>query len=85
MTFDRQLLAGRYRQGDALEWPTDGLRPDVGGVILELKFTDRFPDWMREMVQAFNLQRTSVPKYIHCVNEIGIQPGQAFRAVERTP
>lgn len=85
VTFDRQLFANLYQQGRPLQWLIDGDRPEMGGVILELKFTDRFPDWMREMVQAFDLQRTSVPKYIHCIDKIGIQPGQAFRAVERTP
>jgi hypothetical protein len=31
--------------------------------ILELKFTDRFPNWFKEMVQHFNLTRVGVPKY----------------------
>jgi hypothetical protein len=75
VTFDRQLLGSPYEQGSPLQLPTQGAWPDVGGVILELKFTDRFPPWMREVVQAFNLQRTSVPKYIYCINALGIRPG----------
>jgi len=32
-------------------------------VILELKFTDRFPNWFNELVQRFNLMRSSAQKY----------------------
>ncbi len=74
VTFDRQLLGSPYEQGADLALPTQGSWPDVGGVILELKFTDRFPSWMHELAQAFNLQRISVPKYIHCINALGIRP-----------
>ena len=78
VTFDRQLLGGTYEHGANLAAPTDGARPEIGNrgkVILELKFTDRFPRWMREMAHAFDLQRTSVPKYVLCVNAMGIEPG----------
>lgn len=32
-------------------------------VILELKFTGRFPDWFKEMVRIFNLRQGSASKY----------------------
>lgn len=38
-------------------------------VILELKFTDRFPGWMRDMVLAFNLRQRSAGKYVDGVQE----------------
>ena len=76
VTFDRQLYGTPHEQGNEISMPTDGVRPDVGGVILELKFTDRFPEWMREMAQAFDLQRTSCPKYNHCIKALGMHlPG----------
>lgn len=80
VTLDHQLMGATYRQGDGLRSPVDGVAANVGGVILELKFTDRFPQWMHGMVQAFNLQRTSVPKYVHCINSLGIQPEQRLDA-----
>jgi len=79
VTFDRQLLSGTYEDGAELVLPTRGARPKIGNsdkVILELKFTDRFPEWMRELVHVFDLQRTSVPKYVLCINAMGIKPGQ---------
>jgi hypothetical protein len=83
VTFDRQLLGSPYEQGTALSLPTGGARPEVGNgdkVILEMKFTDRFPEWMRELVHTFNLRRTSVPKYVHCVDAVGIQPAHSSSA-----
>ena len=76
VTFDRQLIGSPYEPGSGLSTPTQGISPPVGGTILELKFTDRFPGWMREMAQAFNLQRTSAAKYVMCVEAMGIRPGR---------
>lgn len=80
VTFDRQLFGTPYERGTPLHYPATGAYPSVGGVILELKFTDRFPAWMHDLVQIFNLQRTSVPKYIHCINTLGIKPGMDLAA-----
>lgn len=33
-------------------------------VVLELKFTDRFPSWLRELVRAFGLVRSGGAKYV---------------------
>jgi hypothetical protein len=67
VTFDRRIRAGKF-QGElnALnvhEWPM----LNVPGVVLELKFTDRFPNWMHELTQLFELRRGSMPKYVECV------------------
>lgn len=39
-------------------------------VVLELKFTDRFPDWMQEMVERFNLIACSAAKYVDGIDEM---------------
>lgn len=71
MTFDRDLLSTRYDAGNLVCGDFDhAIRPDLGAVVLELKFTDRFPTWMRDMVRVFNLQRCSVPKYVHCLQAL---------------
>jgi len=73
VTFDRQLLGSPYEQGAELLLPKHGARPKIGNgakVILELKFTDRFPEWMHELAQLLGLQRTSVPKYILCIDAL---------------
>jgi hypothetical protein len=67
VTFDRFLRSGRFNGklsvADIDTWPM----PHVGGVVLELKFTDRFPEWMHDLVQLFNLTRGSCPKYVKCI------------------
>jgi hypothetical protein len=67
ITFDREAAAAHY---------TTTLRPDhwsdakVEHVILELKFDDRFPLWMRELVQCCDLHRTRMGKYVHCMDQL---------------
>jgi hypothetical protein len=70
VTFDRALEAAPYdpdltfRLQRTADWITPIMR--YPGVVLELKFTDRFPNWMRQMVQTYNLFRTSMAKYVTC-------------------
>jgi hypothetical protein len=70
VTFDRNIRAGRFTGELSLanreQWP---LAP-IDGVVLELKFTDRFPNWMHALAQTFRLQRISVPKYVECMNVV---------------
>jgi len=35
----------------------------VAGAIIEIKFTDRFPSWVSDLVRTFELRRRPVPKY----------------------
>jgi hypothetical protein len=42
----------------------------LSGVILEFKFTNRFPMWLQEMVRFFNIKQQSVPKYIMAVDNM---------------
>ncbi len=70
VTFDRSLEGGPYVPGTDLAIPKDTARPKLEGVVLELKFTDRFPNWMELLAEDFNLQRTSVPKYVQCVDAL---------------
>lgn len=67
LTFDRRLLGYRYDGTGRLVRAGTPVEPRVGGVILELKFTDRFPVWMRHMVRSFSLVRRSMAKYVVCV------------------
>jgi hypothetical protein len=73
MTFDRQLEGAPFDPAvdDITTTRTDKwVKPPVRGVVLELKFTDRFPHWMRDMTQLFGLQRCSFAKYVKCVHEM---------------
>jgi hypothetical protein len=47
-------------------------------VVLELKFTNRFPEWFRELVRVFNLRQCGAAKYVDGValqGEYRLRPG----------
>lgn len=46
-------------------------------VILELKFTGRFPRWMRNLVGEFELTRCSFSKYVAGIRALGLDHGMA--------
>lgn len=64
ITFDRSVKAYKtntFRTSSDLSRTI----PVFGNhVILELKFTNRFPEWLQELVQKFNLRRESAAKYV---------------------
>lgn len=64
ITFDRELC---HRMTDRPEVSPNGAgwtHTGLNDVILEIKFTERFPMWLNRMSQHFGLRRTSVPKYV---------------------
>jgi hypothetical protein len=67
VTFDRELRGGIFHGSLSVADLESWAEPEVGGVVLELKFTDRFPQWMHTLAEMFNLERTSMPKYVKCV------------------
>jgi hypothetical protein len=76
VTFDRQIRGSRYDGSGKLEVPQRGWRPYLppylapfphDGVILELKYDNRPPKWMLDLVRIFNLQQTPVCKYCACI------------------
>jgi VTC domain len=57
-----------------------GSRPFGKLVIVELKFTNRFPDWFRDLVRTFNLVQCGAAKYVQ-----GVTGLREFRHVLRGP
>ena len=50
-------------------------------IVLELKFTNRFPDWFRELVQVFGLRQCGAAKYVDGVALLGeyrLDPKRAY-------
>ena len=64
LTFDRDLHGGKFDGTFKVkkEVKCPPLLPGTT-LVLELKFTDRFPFWFREMVRTFNLERRAMAKY----------------------
>jgi hypothetical protein len=71
VTFDRRITAAPYSPQPILAVPTATMPVGIPGVVLEMKFTDRFPNWMRQMVNALDLVRSPSAKYVAGVRAIG--------------
>jgi hypothetical protein len=63
VTMDRNIRIEPYFIADAPVKMTNPARIFTDVVILELKFTTRFPAWFRDLVCAFNLMQFSASKY----------------------
>jgi VTC domain-containing protein len=50
-------------------------------VILELKFTNRFPDWFRELVRVFGVMQCGAAKYCESVQGVGFEKLRATHPV----
>lgn len=71
VTFDRELYyniteASEVRL-DGTGWQRNALT--VGKVILEVKFTERYPAWLARMVEHFDLRQRSISKYATSVEQ----------------
>jgi hypothetical protein len=67
VTFDRELS---FKMSNTPEVALDGpgwQRMPINDVILEIKFTSRFPAWLTRMAKCLELQQRSFSKYANCV------------------
>ncbi|HSU54666.1 MAG TPA: polyphosphate polymerase domain-containing protein [Candidatus Dormibacteraeota bacterium] len=71
VTFDREIrIEPCFLPGAVIEMKRP-IRVFPEFVVLELKFTERFPNWMRDMVRTFNLMQFSSAKYAEGVTLLG--------------
>jgi hypothetical protein len=68
VTFDTKLAFNPTTEGNLSLNGPGWERALQGRAILEVKFTERFPSWIQGIVDTFDLQRISVPKYGISVN-----------------
>lgn len=70
LTMDRNL-ACRHMDGPTFAFDDFGwIDLPSEWVVLEIKFTNTFPKWVCEMVQALGLVRTSAAKYVRSVDAL---------------
>jgi hypothetical protein len=73
VTIDRAVRGEPRREADFSTHMSAPISPFGNRLILELKFTDRFPDWFADLVRHFNLLQVGVPKYCGSVAVAGEQ------------
>lgn len=71
VTMDRDVRVAPETTGMLRTTIRDYVKPFDGFVILELKFTGRFPNWFRNLVETLGLRRGSAAKYADGVTLIG--------------
>jgi hypothetical protein len=73
VTIDRAVRIGTEFGGELGTEIIDAVEVFAGAVILELKFTERMPTWLIEMVQGFELKSSGAAKYVRGVEMLGEQ------------
>jgi len=71
LTVDRSVRGQVHHEIEFRTAMANPIYPFGDQRVLELKFTDRFPDWFNDLVCHFNLAQTGVPKYCGIVAESG--------------
>jgi VTC domain len=71
VTMDRDMVFDRHFSPTISTRFRDPVMTFGKQVILELKFTNRFPDWFRELVRIFSLMQFSASKYAEGITLVG--------------
>lgn len=69
ITLDRQLSYKTTRKPEVIFAGYDWHRVAMKFVILEIKFTGRYPVWLSQMVKIFDLKQTAISKYIESIKQ----------------
>jgi hypothetical protein len=67
VTFDRKLSYKMTNRPTVELGGTGWQRHPFNDIVLEIKFTSRFPAWLTRMVECLELRQDSFSKYAHCV------------------
>ena len=71
VTMDRDVYSEPNLSPSIKVKMTNAVHSYKGFVILELKFTNRFPNWFRELVRMANAMQTGAAKYLSGVQLMG--------------
>ncbi len=71
VTLDREVKCEPETTTRLVTHMLDPVFPFGDEVILELKFTNRFPDWFKDLVRVFGLMQCGAAKYVEGVTFIG--------------
>lgn len=70
VTFDRNVRSNRKHDLNLLKKPSGDFSVFGDTVILEIKFTNRYPHWLQELTQLFHLRQESAAKYVDSVETL---------------
>jgi SPX domain protein involved in polyphosphate accumulation len=70
VTFDRQIIGQTYQHDCSLALSPQQAPISAMGVVLELKYSDRIPAWMHDLISSFRLERVPFSKYVYCTDAV---------------
>jgi len=70
VTIDTGLMHAVTMNGNLSHRDGKWTTTPMTGVILEIKFTERFPWWVQEVVHQFGLNQRAVPKYVMSIDHM---------------
>jgi hypothetical protein len=73
ITIDTELMHAVTLDTDLSHEHGRWVSTPVDGNILEIKFTEMFPSWIRDLVQMFGLKQQAVPKYVMSVDHMMLE------------
>jgi len=73
ITIDTELMHAVTLDTDLSHEHGRWVSTPVDGNILEIKFTEMFPSWIRDLVQMFGLKQQPVPKYVMSVDHMMLE------------
>jgi hypothetical protein len=83
ITVDTDLRYAITLDGDLSHTRGSWHSTPLEGAIIEVKFTERFPSWVQDLVRVFDMRQRSVPKYVlsveHLLRERGDSAFDLFR------
>lgn len=71
VTFDRTVQAEENLTHEITTTLTHPVRNMAPWTILELKFTNRFPNWFRHMIERFGVMQCGAAKYLESIQNLG--------------
>lgn len=69
ITFDRKLSFQTVNSPVLKVGGSNWWSVPMDFVVLEIKFTERYPAWLSEMVKIFDLKQTSMSKYVSTIQQ----------------
>lgn len=81
ITFDKNLRSSSFPTLEDLFADGAAIPSLSGSFVLEVKFHDGLPSWLRSVLEDFGLERQSVSKYCTCLDEHGLPEKSSRGAV----
>lgn len=81
ITIDTDLMHAVALDGDIDHGHGRWVSSSLKDHIIEIKFTDRYPTWIRDLVQMFGLNQRAVPKYAMSVEHMLVAGRESALAV----